>query len=297
MRRVLVVILVVLFLGTFLTAQKTGPKVFISVDMEGIWGVVQGSQTSSSGADYGVARKWMVEDVNAVIVGLFEAGAAEIVVNDSHGSMRNIIADELDPRASLISGSPKPLSMMQGIDATYDACIFVGYHARAGTAEAVLDHTYSSATIRSIKVNGREMPELGINAAIAGYFNVPVIMLSGDTETCAQAKSILGEELVTVAVKDGVGRYAAANLPQEVARKRLKEGAKEALLRTGKMPLFKPNAPYTFELEFLSSAQTEMPTLVPQVKKTGARGVTFSSPDYLEGFKLMRALIALAGIN
>jgi D-amino peptidase len=297
MRRVLVVILVVLFLGTFLTAQKTGPKVFISVDMEGIWGVVQGSQTSSSGADYGVARKWMVEDVNAVIVGLFEAGAAEIVVNDSHGSMRNIIADELDPRASLISGSPKPLSMMQGIDATYDACIFVGYHARAGTAEAVLDHTYSSATIRSIKVNGREMPELGINAAIAGYFNVPVIMLSGDTETCAQAKSILGEELVTVAVKDGVGRYAAANLPQEVARKRLKEGAKEALLRTGKMPLFKPNAPYTFELEFLSSAQTEMPTLVPQVKKTGARGVAFSSADYLEGFKLMRALIALAGIN
>jgi D-amino peptidase len=186
---------------------------------------------------------------------------------------------------------------MQGIDATYDACIFVGYHARAGTAEAVLDHTYSSATIRSIKVNGREMPELGINAAIAGYFNVPVIMLSGDTETFAQAKSILGEELVTVAVKDAVGRYAAANLPQEEARKRLREGAKEALLRTGKMPLFKPNAPYTFELEFLSSAQTEMPTLVPQVKKTGARGVAFSSTDYLEGFKLMRALIAMAGIS
>lgn len=294
MRNVLISVSVVLLLSTPLAAQKAGPKVFISVDMEGIWGVVQGSQTSSSDADYGVARKWMVDDVNAVIAGLFEAGAAEVVVNDSHGSMRNIIADELNPRASLISGSPKPLSMMQGIDATFDACIFVGYHARAGTAEAVLDHTYSGASIRWIKLNGREMPELGLNAAIAGYFDVPVIMLSGDTETCAQAKSILGEDIVTVAVKDSVGRYAAANLPQEEARKRLKDGAKEALLKTGKVPVFKPNSPYSFELEFHASAQAEMPMLVPQVKKTGARGVAFTSSDYLEGFKLMRALIALA---
>ncbi|HUU36923.1 MAG TPA: M55 family metallopeptidase [Candidatus Desulfaltia sp.] len=297
MRKNLLAILVVLFLGTALAAEKTGPKVFISVDMEGIWGVVQGRQTSADFPEYSAARKWMVEDVNAVVAGLFEAGAFEVVVNDSHGSMRNIVADELDPRAGLISGSPKPLSMMQGIDDTFDACIFVGYHARAGTAEAILDHTYSGATIRSIKVNGREMPELGLNAAIAGYFNVPVIMLTGDTETCAQAKSILGDSMVTVAVKDAVGRYAAANLPQEVARKRLKEGAKEALLGRGKMPVFRPNAPYAFELEFHTSAQAEMPMLVPQVKKTGARGVAFSSADYLEGFKLMRALIALAGIS
>ena len=297
MRKILLAILIVLFLGTALAAEKTGPKVFISVDMEGIWGVVQGRQTSADFPEYSAARKWMVEDVNAVVAGLFEAGAFEVVVNDSHGSMRNIVADELDPRAGLISGSPKPLSMMQGIDDTFDACIFVGYHARAGTAEAILDHTYSGATIRSIKVNGREMPELGINAAIAGYFNVPVVMLSGDTETCAQAKSVLGEDLVAVAVKDAVGRYAAANLPQEVARKRLKEGAKEALLRRAKMPVFRPNAPYTFELDFNTSAQAEMPMLVPNVKKTGSRGVAFSSADYLEGFKLMRALIALAGIS
>ena len=300
MRKTVLAILIVLLVGAAGAtgaAEKAGPKVFISVDMEGIWGVVQGSQTSSSGADYGLARKWMVGDTNAVIAGLFEAGASEVVVNDSHGSMRNIIADELDPRASLISGSPKPLSMMQGIDDTFDACIFVGYHARAGTPEATLDHTYSSATIRWIKLNGREMPELGINAAIAGYFDVPVIMLSGDTETCAQAKSVLGQDLVAVAVKDAVGRYAAANLPEEVARRRLKEGAKEALLKTENMPVFKPNAPYEFELEFHTSAQAEMPMLVPNIKKTGARGIAFSSTDCLEGFKLMRALIALAGIS
>ena len=297
MKNVPIIVLVVLILSTTIPAQKIGPKVFISVDMEGIWGVVQGSQTSSSGADYGVARKWMVEDVNAVIAGLFEAGASEVVVNDSHGNMRNIVADDLDPRAGLISGSPKPLSMMQGIDATFDACIFVGYHARAGTAEAILDHTYSGATIRSIKVNGREMPELGLNAAIAGYYNVPVIMLTGDTITCVQAKAILGDEIVTVAVKEAVGRYAAVNLPLAEARKRLKEGAKEALLKKERFALFKPNSPYNFELDFNTSAQAEMPMLVPNVKKTGARSVELSATDFIEGFKMMRALIALAGVN
>jgi D-amino peptidase len=138
--------------------------------MEGIWGVVHGNQTSSDSPEYGAARKWMAEDANAVIAGLFEAGAAEVVVNDSHGSMRNIVADALDPRASLISGTPKPLSMMQGIDGTFDACIFVGYHARAGTASAILDHTISGGVVRAIRVNGQEMPELGLNAAISGYF-------------------------------------------------------------------------------------------------------------------------------
>jgi D-amino peptidase len=274
--------------------QKTGPKVFISVDMEGIWGVVHGDQVSSASPEYGPARRWMVDDVNAVIAGLFEAGASEVVVNDSHGSMRNIIADGLNPKASLVTGSPKPLLMMQGIDGTFDACILDGYHAKAGTASAILDHTISGGAMRSIKINGQELPELGINGAIAGYFKVPVIMLSGDTETCVQARAILGNEIVTVAVKEGAGRYAAKLLPQEEARKRLREGAKEALLKKAKIMLFKLNPPYQFELDFNNSGQAELPSMIPGVKRTGARGVTFSSSDYMDGVKLMRALIALA---
>ncbi len=273
--------------------QKSGPKVFISVDMEGIWGVVAGPQTSSDSPEYGPARKWMAEDVNAVIAGLMEAGAAEVVVNDSHGSMRNIIADQLDPRASLISGSPKPLSMMQGIDGTFDACIFVGYHARAGTAPATLDHTISGGTIRSIKINGQELPELGINGAIAGYFKVPVIMVSGDTATCDLANSILGQETVAIPVKDAVGRYAAKLFPMDEARKALKEGAKEALAKRAGVVAFRLNPPCQFEIEFNNSGQAEMPLLVPGVKRTGARSVGFSADDFLEGFKEMRALIAL----
>lgn len=274
-------------------AQPTGPKVFISVDMEGIWGVVAGPQTSSDSPEYGPARKWMAEDVNAVIAGLIEAGAGEIVVNDSHGSMRNIIADQLDPRASLVSGSPKPLSMMQGIDGTFAACVFVGYHARAGTAAATLDHTISGGTIRAIRINGQELPELGINGAIAGYFKVPVIMLSGDTATCEQAKSILGPGIVAVPVKEAAGRYAARLFPMDEARRALKEGAREALAKMSGIVPFRLNPPCKFDIEFNTSGQAEMPLLVPGVKRTGARAVGFSADDFLEGYKEMRALIAL----
>lgn len=295
MKRIAYIFLMLVSLTGLLAAEKAGPKVFISVDMEGIWGVVHGDQTSAEGRDYGPARKWMADDVNAVIEGLFEAGAAEIVVNDSHGSMRNILADDLHPKASLITGSPKPLSMMQGIDSSFDACIFIGYHAKAGTASSILDHTISGGAIRSIKINGLELPELGINAATAGVFGVPVIMLSGDAETCLQAKSILGSEIVTVAVKEGIGRYTARLLPLEEARKRLREGAKEAILKRSKIAPLRLKPSYTFELDFHNSSQAEMPSLVPQVKRTGARSVAFSADDFLKGFKLMRALIALVG--
>jgi D-amino peptidase len=208
--------------------------------------------------------------------------------------MRNILASDLHPKASLISGTPKPLSMMQGIDASYDAVIFIGYHARAGTAAATLDHTISGSTIRSIKINGLEHPELGINAAIAGYYKVPVIMLSGDAETCAQAKSFLGDEIITVAVKEATGRYAARLLPRDEARSRLREGAREALLKGEKIAPFRLSAPFQFDVEFHNSGQAEMPALVPRVKRTGARSVAFSADDFIEGFKLLRAVIALA---
>jgi len=297
MKKVLWAVFLLGFAAAMSAAEKAPLKVYVSADMEGIWGIVHAEQTSPSGPDYGQARKWMAHDVNAVVAGLFEAGATEVIVNDSHGGMRNILAEDLDPRAGLISGTPKPLVMMEGIDATFAACVFVGYHARAGTANSVLDHTISSGTVRAFKVNGTELPELGINGAIAGYYKVPVVMLSGDAETCAQARAILGNEIVTVAVKEGAGRTAAKMLPQDEARRLLKEGAKQALAKRDKVVPFKLTPPLNFELEFLSSLQAELPSLLPQVKRVRARSVAFTSSDYLEGFKLARAVIALAGIQ
>ncbi len=297
MRKALFAMSTLAFLALAAAAvPKAGPKVYVSVDMEGIWGVVHGDQTSAAGGDYGPARRWMVEDVNAVVAGLFEAGASEVVVNDSHGSMRNILADGLDPRASLISGTPKPLLMMEGIDASFDACVFVGYHARAGSFPAVLDHTISGAAVFAVRINGREYPEMGLNAAIAGHFKVPVILLTGDTVTCGQAKDLFGADLTTVAVKDAIGRTAARMMPRAAALAELKAGAAKALAGRAARKPFVLEPPQTFELELHNSGQSDLPMLIPGVKRLGPRAVGFSSTDYLTGIKLLRALISLAGI-
>ncbi len=295
MKRTTALIAALLLLAGLASAQspKPGLKVFISVDMEGIWGVVHGDQTSSESPEYGPARRWMTEDVNAVVAGLFEAGATEVVVNDSHGSMRNIIPDEIDPRASLISGSPKPLSMMQGIGESFQACLFIGYHGKAGTEASVLDHTISGSVVYAIRINDVEMPELGMNAAIAGYFGVPVIMVSGDTAFCAQAKAMLGPGTAAVPVKEGFGRYAARLFPREAARKALRDGAREALLRRAEAKVFRIEPPCRFEVAFHTSGQAEMSMLLPGIARRDSRTAVFSTNDYLEGFKLMRAMIAL----
>ncbi len=297
MKKLALLLLVSLLAVVPAAAQKPVSKVFVSVDMEGIWGVVHGDQTSASSPEYAAARRWMAEDVNAVVAGLLEAGVTEIVVNDSHGSMRNIVADQLNPKVSLISGSPKPLSMMQGIDGTYDGVVLLGYHSRAGSSQAILDHTISGSTIRAIRVNGQELPEMGLNGAIAGYYKVPVILLTGDSETCSQAHGLFGESLVTATVKEASGRYAARLLPAEEARKRLKDAAREAVASRGKREPFRLNGPYTFDVEFHNSGQSELPMLLPNVKRTGPRAISFVSNDYIEGFKLLRAIIALGGIS
>jgi|Deesub1362B_J571_1020462.scaffolds.fasta_scaffold00297_12 D-amino peptidase len=291
--KILVFILILFFgISYLISAQKL--KVYISVDMEGIIGVVNRDQASSTGRDYNIARKWMIEETNAAIQGALDAGATEVVVNDSHGSMRNIILNNLHPSAYLITGSPKPLSMMQGIDSSFDAAIFIGYHAKAGTKDGVLDHTYSGSAIHSIKINNIEMPELGINALVAGYFNVPVVLISGDLAVCSQAKDLLGKEVESVVVKEGIGRYAAKCLPFKKACELIREKTKIALEKRKKIKPFKLDPPYTFELEFNYSYQADYPELIPGVKRKDGRTVYFVIKDFIKGFKLMRALIALA---
>ncbi len=274
-------------------AAKPAVKVFISVDMEGIWGVVAGEQTSSDSPEYSKARKWMAQDANAAIEGAFAAGATEVVVNDSHGSMRNIDADDLDPRAYLVSGSPKRWQMMEGLDDSFDACVFIGYHSRAGTTPAVLDHTISGGTVFEYRVNGREFPELAINGALAGALKVPVVALSGDDTTCKQAVSFLGEGLATAPVKEAVWRFAAKMAPRPIALERIREAVRKGVAGRKAIKPFLPAGPYVFELEFHQSNQAELAELIPGVTRPSARVAKFETGDYLEGFKLLRALIAL----
>jgi D-amino peptidase len=274
--------------------QKPAFKVFISVDMEGISGIVHGDQTTLGTAEYAAGRKWMAQDVNAAVEGALEAGATEVVVNDSHGSMRNIDPDDLHPRAILISGSPKPLSMMQGIDASFAVCLLIGYHARAGTEDSILDHTISGSVVRAVRVNGAELPELGLNAAIAGYYGVPVVLVSGDTAVCRQAGEILGKDVVTVAVKEAIGRQAAKLVPMGEARRLIKAGVKDALGKLGRVKPFKIASPYNFELGYHVSAQADMGAMIPGAKRIDARTLGFTADDYIQGFRTLRAMIAIA---
>ena len=274
--------------------QKPPLKVFISVDMEGISGIVHGDQTTPGTAEYANGCAWMVADVNAAVEGALAAGATEVVVNDSHGSMRNINPALLHPRAILISGTPKPLSMMQGVDASFAACLLIGYHAKAGTADAILDHTISGSVVRAVRVNGVELPELGLNAAIAGYYGVPVVLVSGDAAVCRQAGEILGKEVITVAVKEAYGRMAAKLVPMSEARQKITAGVKEALGKAVSTKPYKLTAPYKFELEYHVSAQADMGAMIPGVKRVDARALGFTADDYIQGFRTLRALIAIA---
>jgi len=273
-------------------AQKL--KVYISADMEGISGVVHSDQTTPGTPEYAAARKWMAEDVNAAVEGAFRAGANDVFVNDSHGSMRNIDPADLHPKAVLISGSPKPQGMMEGLDKSFDAVLFVGYHAGAGTQDAVLDHTISGSVVQSIKVNGLELPELGLNAALAGAYDVPVVFVSGDVAVCRQAKAILGNDVVTAPVKDAIGRTAARLIPFAEARRAIRDRVTDALRRLGQFKPFRVSTPCKFELQFYISAQADMAMYIPSVQRLNARTVSFLSDDFPKGFKMLRGLISLA---
>jgi D-amino peptidase len=291
-RAVFLSLVVVGFTSYLFSQEKL--KVYISVDMEGIAGVVHSDQTSSSGKDYNLARRWTTEETNAAIEGALEAGATEIVVNDSHGSKRNIIASMVNPGAYLITGSPKPLGMMQGIDETFDAIIFIGYHSKAGTKDAVLDHTMSGSAFASVVINDIEMSEAQVNAALGAVYDVPVVLITGDSTVCKQTQEELGEELETAVVKEAVGRYAAKTLTPEKACELIKEKTKKALQKTSWVKPYKLNPPFRFQINFNRSSMADMAEFIPQVERVNPRTIRFVSENFIQGFKLMRVLMYIA---
>ena len=272
--------------------QARGMKVFISADMEGIAGVVDGSQTNAANRDYGIARRLMLAEVNAAIAGAFEAGATEVHVADSHGSMTNLTPEELDRRAVLITGSPRPFGMMHTIDATFSAVIFIGYHAQASTVDGVLDHTYNGQ-IKSMKLNGKEVGEYGMNGALAGHFGVPVVFISGDKAVCEQARAFL-PGVDTLAVKEGIGPTAARSMHPQEAREKTAAGVRAALMKRIARPPVKLTAPITLEVELANSAQAESAMMVPGMKRVNARTVSYSAPDMPTAYSVSRMIARLA---
>src|SRR5215467_16396240 len=166
-------------------------KIFISTDFEGVAGIVDWDQILATGRDYEMGRRLLLNETNAVIDGALEAGATEIVVNDSHSFMRNLPPDELHGRATYISGKHKPLYMMEGLDSSFDAIFFVGYHGSIGASHAVLSHSYNPRAIWEVKINGRIVGETALNALVAAHYRVPIVLVSGDQVTAAEAHKTL----------------------------------------------------------------------------------------------------------
>lgn len=267
-------------------------RVYISVDIEGICTVVNGTSTGVSGHDYTRARRQMTAEANAAVLGALAAGAKTIVVNDSHGGMTNLIPEELHPAAELIQGTPKPLMMMEGVDAGFDAAMFIGYHARM-QQHGILSHTISGGTVANILLNGKPMGETAINAAIAGYYKVPVVFVAGDNEVCQEAKAELGN-VATAAVKQAITRYSARSLHPTKACDLIEAGVKEALQQTDNFKLYQPDGPYTFTLQFLQAGQADAAAMMPGTVREDASTVSFSNADYIEAFRGLRCMISLA---
>ncbi|HEX6291391.1 MAG TPA: M55 family metallopeptidase [Herpetosiphonaceae bacterium] len=269
-------------------------RVFISVDMEGIAGIVHAEQTRPHAPEYERSCRLMTAEANAAIEGALAAGAREIVVSDSHWDMRNIIADELNPAAELIQGSPRPWSMMQGIDERFDAVCFVGYHAMAGTEAAVIDHTYTGS-ILNVRLNDQPVGEIGINAALAGHFGVPVRLVTGDQQAVAEAHALLGADLVTVAVKQSVARFAARSVAPVVARERIREAMTQAL-RQRREP-WRVTGSIKLSVDFMKTQQADMAALLPGAERTAPRTVEFAHDDYLTVFRAWRVLFTLGQLD
>jgi D-amino peptidase len=288
-KKTVIVVFALAFMVALATAGQVpakGLKVFISVDMEGVCGVINWDETGQGGPDYGMFRTLMTQEVNAAIAGAVAAGATEILVRDAHDSARNILPELLDPRARLLrEWTYGPLSMMEGIDKTYDAAIFIGYHARASTPDAVLKHTMTTKLLDVI-INGKKMPEAGINGLIAGHFGVPVVLVSGDQAIARQAKELFGD-IETAVVKEAIST-AAIMLHPSKARDLIREKTTAALKRLKDFKPLKFNPPYALDVAFADEALAQKASWIPGAVRKDEHTVSFTTNDFMEMLKLFR---------
>jgi D-amino peptidase len=271
-------------------------RVYISCDLEGVCGVVHTEQTYPDGRGYQHAQELMTAEANSAAVGAFKAGAKKVVINDAHGSMINIIIDKLDRRVQLISGSLKPLSMVQGIEDGFDLAFFIGYHAGMGMQSSVLAHTYWGAVVSEVTINGRTMNEAGINALVAGYYNTPVGLITGDDKACLETKRLLGN-IETVVVKWGISRYAARALHPKEAQRRIKDAAMRVTKNAKKFKPFKLKPPYILKVRMINTGMADNAERMPGAKRLDPFTIQFSTPDLIQLLKAMETALCLGGVT
>lgn len=266
-------------------AQQPQRKIFISVDMEGIGGIGTGALTSASGKDYATGRRLMTDEVNAVVAAIFAAGPAEVLVNDSHGDMQNLLHTDLDPRVTYIQGAVKPYGMVEGLDATFDAAIFIGYHARAGTARGFLAHT-GSGIVTGLWIGGVEVGEGEMNAAYAGALGVPVILASGDSAFAAQFSANVPTR--TVITKTAVTPVSARLRHPEAVREDLAAATQSALSEIDRAQPWRIAAPVEVRIRFTDITRSQILEAIPGVRQIDGYTVAFTAANMADAYRLIR---------
>jgi D-amino peptidase len=258
---------------------QTSLKVLISADMEGIGGVISSMQASTSGREYEKFRRLMTQEVNAAVEGAYAAGATEVLVVDSHGNAQNLDVELLDPRARLTRGWPRALGMVHGVDSSFDAVVFIGFHAKEGDGPGVLAHTFTGAV--DLDLNGEAVSEGSFAAAIAGHFGVPVVFVSGDQTITSDLRRQLGP-LETVVVKEAIGFHAATSLHPEEARRRIAAGVERGVRQRADVSPYLMDGPVTLQLRWENPVMTEVVSLMQGAERVDGRTNRFTGADMIE---------------
>ena len=266
----------------------------MSVDMEGATGVTNFEDVLPGKPSYERFRKLLTSDVNAAVEGAIDGGADKVVINEAHNTMRNVLIEDLHLKVELISGLfTKPLLMMEGVDKEpFDVAFLIAYHAKKGTKSAVLCHTLALG-VNSIKINDQIVGETAISAATAGYYNVPVGLVTGDDKVVKESIGLLGH-VETAIVKEGMDRMVAQCLSVKESTKRIKEAAKRACDRVDEFCPYQLDPPIKFEIEFSSTNMASAAILIPAIHLVEPKTISFTTQDFVEGLKLCNASIILA---
>jgi D-amino peptidase len=267
-------------------AARDGKRIFVSVDMEGIAGVVSGEQLGPQGFEYASFRELMTQEANAAIAAAREAGATEFVVADSHGNFQNLLPDKLPPDVQLVRGGPRPFGMMQGLDASFDGVVFVGYHASTTNPAGVRAHSFSSANLADLRLNGVSVTEGAWNAALAAHYGVPVLAVAGDDAAVAEVQAqVPGVE--GAVVKWPYAFHSARNLSPTAARAVIADAVRKGMARRGASDLPRSTSPVRVEIRFKSYRPAEVLSWLPGTERVDAHAVRYTVKDMPEAGRFL----------
>jgi D-amino peptidase len=271
-------------------------KLYVSGDMEGIAGVCAWEQVDARTphSEYSTYRRHYTREVGAAIDGARAGGAGDVVVNDSHGPMRNLLFEELPADVRVIFGNRKPFSMVQDADSTFDGAFFVGYHGGAGEADAVLCHTYTPSVVYDVRVNGVRCSEATFNAALIGYFGVPLLLVTGDRTTVEGVRALM-PWVRGVVVKESIGNFAATSMTPAAAQRAIREEARLAVAAASQAKPYRFEPPIVLDVDVVRTEQADLVETIPCFERTGARSVRFVHDSFPTIFRAFVATWRLGG--